>query len=223
LFLGTFCLLFFLPVQFVIVFTNRNWRGRATVELSFLNGWLRREKEIQLQNPTTAGIKTKTVNQGRWFWLQRRTSQKESAPLPGNGGDLRELLDRYRHFGMGITLLSYFLPANYYQWLLVAENLERRGQFSQLSWATRVGSGDPAFTALSVGLLWGLKEACVGYLRSRYEFVQPPEVNVFGNFQAVEWDTAFNCIFRVKLGYIMIAALMVRFRHAWRKGGVENE
>jgi hypothetical protein len=222
LFLGTFCLLFFLPVQFVITYSNENWQGRVMVELSFLNGLLRRKREIQILNPAV-GTKTETVNESRWFWLQKRTSQIKISPLQGNVGGFWEFLDRYRHFGMGITLLSYFLPARYHQWLLVAENLEQRGKFQQLSWVSQVGTGDPALTAVSVGLLWGVKEALIGYLRNRYGFVQPPEVNISGNFQSLRWDTAFNCIFRVKLGYIMIAALMVRIRHAWREGGVGNE
>jgi hypothetical protein len=222
LFLGTFGLFFFLPVKFVIAYTNENWQGRVTVELSFLNGLLKRKRVIQILNPIATGIKTETVDEGRWFWIQKRTSQKKVASLQGKTNGFQVFLDRYRHFGVGITLLSYFLPARYHQWLLVAENLEQRGEFQQLSWVTQVGTGDAALTAAGAGLLWGVKEVLIGHLKSRYVFTQPPEINVFSNFQSVRWNMAFNCIFRVKLGYIMIAALMVRFRHTWRKGGVGN-
>jgi hypothetical protein len=223
LFLGIFCLFFFIPVQFVIAYTNENWRGRATLELSFLNGLLRRKREIQLQIPRAIGIETETAEEGRWFWMQKRTIHRKISPLQGQGSSFWEVLDRYRHFGIGITLLSYFLPAGYHRWLLVAENLEKRGEFYKLTWLSRIGTGDSALTAVSIGLVWGLKTVFIDYLRNRYEFTETPEVNVSGNFQSAGWGTVFNCIFRVKLGYIMIASLMVKLRHAWRKGGVGNE
>jgi hypothetical protein len=228
LFLGTFCLLFFVPVQFEIIYRNENWRARMVAELSFLNGLLKRKTEIRLHSAPTEMKKT-TVNEGRWFWLKKRTSrtevtsQSDSIDFIKIFTGLRQSLERYRHFGLGITLLTYFLPARYHRWILVAENLEKRGTVRQLSWLSRVGTGDPVLTALFTGILWGAQETLVGYLQSRYYFVKPPEVTVSGDFQSSGWDTAFNCIFRVKLGYIMIAALIVRFRHSWRKGGVGSE
>jgi hypothetical protein len=223
LFLGIFCLFFYIPVQFVIAYTNENWRGQITLELSFLNGIIRRKREIHLHVSHAMDIETETADEGRWFWLQKRTSQKNISPLKRQGGSFLEFLDRYRHFGMGMTLLSYFLPASYHRWLLVAENLERRGEFRKLTWLSQVGTGDPALTAVSIGMVWGVKTILIDYLCNRYEFAEPPEIKVSGNFQSVGWGTVFSCIFRVKLGYIMIAALMVKLRHAWRKGGVGNE
>jgi hypothetical protein len=223
LFLGTFCCLFFMPVQFVITYKNKNWPGRVMVELSFLNGLVRRKREIRIMRPKATGVKTKAADEGRWFFWSKRTSQAAVSPLQGNFSGVWELFDRFHHFGMGMTLLSYFLPARYHRWLLVAENLERRGEFRRLSWFTQIGTGDPALTAVGIGVIWGVKETLIGYLQSRYNFMESPEVNVSGNFQSISWGTAFNCIFRAKLGYIMIAALMVRLRHAWRKGGVGNE
>jgi hypothetical protein len=224
LFLGTICLLFFIPVQFVITYTNISSYDRVELELSFLNGLLRLKKEIQIQIAKAAPQKTETVQEGRWFWRRKRTSREAVSPLQDGAAGFWEFLDRYRHFGLGMTLLSYFLPARYHQWLLVAENLERRGEFQRLSWSTQLGTGDPALTAVGIGVVWGVKETLIGYLQSRYGFVRQPEVSVTGNFQNISLDTSFNCIFRVKLGYIMIAALMVRLRHVWRKGGVgKNE
>jgi len=228
LFLATFCVFFFLPVQFHIFFNNENWENTVLFELSFLKGLVNRKKEIRIAETPNGTLKKEVKKQGNWFWFSKRNKQEkpvgqtaEEDQTKPNG--LKEFLDRYRNFGLGMTLLTYFLSAKYYKWLLVAGHLEKRGNFQRFQWSTQIGTGDAALTAMLSGILWTLKTSVTGYLQAKYRFVKQPEVVVTSDFQTPGLKMAFDCIFRVKLGYIIIAAFIAWFRHSWRKGGVGIE
>jgi hypothetical protein len=224
LFLTTFCLFFFLPVNFQIDYRHdRNVQNRLVFELSFLHGWVSRKKEVRIGPVVSAGVRQEEEKEGRWFFLKRRTNREIITPFQGGSGGFWELVERYRNYGLGITFLTYFLPARYQKWLLVAEKLERQGFFQKFSWETRLGTGEAARTAIAAALIRGLQESLVAYLGSKYPFRNRPELAVFPDFESVGLETVFNCIFRIKLGYIIIAALIARFRHPWRKGGVGIE
>ncbi|HEY8464166.1 MAG TPA: DUF2953 domain-containing protein [Bacillota bacterium] len=222
LFLGTFCVFFFLPVEFRITFNNANWENTLKIELSFLKGLVKRQKEIRSAGQPQGTSNQEVIKQGRWFWLKKRSHRERtveaSRRVPLNG--LNEFWDRYRRFGLGLTLLTYFLPAQYHKWLLVADHLENRGYFQSLQWSTQIGTGDSAQTAVLSGLLWAVKTTVTGWLQDKYRFVKQPEVMVYSDYETAGLNMAFNCIFRVKLGYIIIAAFIGRVRHSWRKGGV---
>ncbi|HOJ77769.1 MAG TPA: DUF2953 domain-containing protein [Bacillota bacterium] len=216
LFLSTFIILFFLPVQFRISYRKIKRDDNLVIEMNFLNGLVKRKREVSLLLPTSDGLKQKEEQSGRWFWLK----SKEKKSSVADSRSLRDFLHRYRHFGLGMTLLTYMVPAKYHRWLLVADNLENRGYFQRFSWVTRLGTGNVGTNAILYGLAWGLKSGIVGYLSSKYQFRQPPEIEVIPDYYDISFDTVFDCIFRVKLGYIIIAAFTDRFRHRILKGGV---
>jgi hypothetical protein len=231
LFLGTIVLFFFLPVEFRICYRKTGAEDSLILDMTFLKGLLRRRKVIS----PLSGPDRKEKTFGRWFWLRERQikrkpkisrSESVEAPRPAlekGFRDFQDFLDRYRNFGLGITLLTYFLPAQYHHWLLVTPELERRGYFQRFYWSTQFGTGNPASTALGYGALWGLKSGIGGYLQRKIKFKDPPQLMVVPDFIAVKWDMVFDCIFRIKLGYIIIAALLARFRLRIMKGGVGIE
>jgi hypothetical protein len=224
LFLATFCLFFFLPVNFIIDYRHdRNVRNRLVFELSFFYGWVSRKKEVRIGDAVSAGVPREEEKEGRWFFLKRRTNREIITPFQGGAGGFWEFVARYRHYGLGITFLTYFLPGRYQNWLLVAENLEQQGFFQNFSWETRLGMEDAARTAVAVATIRVIQESLVAYLKSKYPFRRRPTLAVFPDFENAGLETVFNCIFRIKLGYIIIAALVARFRHSWRKGGVGIE
>lgn len=227
LFLATFVIFFFLPVQFHIYLNNENWENSVFFELSFLKGLIQRKKEIRIAETPTGTMRKEVKKQGNWFWFKKNNKQVKpvgrSAAETNKPNGIKEFFDRYRNFGVGMALLTYFLPAKYYKWLMVAGNLEKRGNFQRFQWSTRIGTGDAALTAIFSGMLWAVKTTVTGYLQTKYRFVKQPEVEVLSDFQNSGLKMAFDCIFRVKLGYIMIAAFIARFRHSWRKGGVGIE
>ncbi len=223
LFIGIICLFFFLPVQFRFYYQKVAWDDTLVMEMTFLNGLLKRERKVSLLKPTSEGIKVQEKLSGKWFFKRKKQIIKKVAPYQGNSRGLREFLHRYRHFGLGVTFLSYFIPAHYHHWLLIAERLEKRGSFHRFVWITRLGLGQPAATAVLYGLIWGLKSGIIQTLHQKFRFVKKPEIKVMADYQGVRLDTLFDCIFRVKLGYIIIASFLEYWRHRMMKGGVGIE
>ena len=222
LFLGMFCLLFFVPVQFRIYYQKIASDDHLLLEMTFLNGLLKRSRESSLLRVEPQPLKKKHTL-GRWFFLKKEKRVIQETPYQIKLSDWRQILERYHHYGLGITLLSYFLPAKYHHWLLVAEDLEKRGVFTRFTWQTRLGTGGAAGTAILCGMLWGFKANSLGLLRRKYRFSIKPELRVIPDYREARLDLHFDCIFRVKLGHIIIAALIARFRQRLLKGGVGIE
>ncbi|MCL6590841.1 MAG: DUF2953 domain-containing protein [Firmicutes bacterium] len=240
LFLGTISLFFFLPVDFHFFYQKTGVEDTLILEMVFLKGLLRRRKVLSpKEGPASKNEKTF----GRWFWIRKRQVKAQSAAGPAqesaapgrqreqktvpafweNIERIQQFLGRYRELGLGVTLLSYFLPARYHHWLLVSSELEKKGFFQKFYWSTQFGTGNPVSTALGYGVLWGLKAGISGYLHRKIKFKTPPRLSVVPDFITAKWDTVFDCIFRIKLGYIIIAALIGRFRVRMKEGGVGIE
>jgi Protein of unknown function (DUF2953) len=219
LFLGTFCVLFFLPVQFRIFYQKIDWDDTLILELSFLKGLLKRRRVVSLLqlNPKT---KKREKLFGRWFFFRKAKTQPIAPTAPDNSHRLQDFLDRYQRYGLGVTMMTYFLPAKYQHWILVANDLESRGHFTKLTWITRIGTGDPVSTATLSGVLWGVKSSIFSVLCRLLQFDRAPDIQVIPDFQTSRLDLIFESIFRVKLGYIIIAALIARFRYRMLKGGI---
>lgn len=222
LFIGMICLFFFLPVQFRISYQKVAWDDTLIMEMTFLNGLLKRERKVSLIIPTLEGVKYREKRSGKWLNRKKKQITTKVSPYQGNSRGLREFFHRYQHFGLGMTLFSYFLPARYHHWLLVGEGLEKRGVFHRFVWVTKLGLGQPAATAVLYGAIWGLKSGLVQALYQKFQFAQKPEIKVIADYQSLHLDTLFDCIFRVKLGYIIIASFLAYWRHRM-KGGVVIE
>ena len=223
LFMGMICLFFFVPVQFRLFYQKVAWDDTLIMEMFFLNGLLKRERKVSLIRPTQRGIEVREKLSGKWLFHKEKQIFTRLSPYQGNSRGLREFFHRYQHFGLGMTLFTYFLPARYHHWLLVAERLEKRGAFHRFVWVTKVGLGQPAATAVLFGALWGVKSGLVQALNHKFRFAQKPELKVIPDYQSLSLDTLFDCIFRVKLGYIIIASFLAYWRHRMMKGGVAIE
>ncbi len=220
LFLSVFSVFFFLPVEFRIFYQKVAWDDALVLEMSFLHGLLKRRRAISLLQLTAKGVKLQQKNSGRWFFLRKIRRQKKTTSYQGNSRNWREFFQSYQKWGLGMTLLTYFLPAQYHRWLFVVEDLERRGRFTKFTWITRFGTGNPVSTATIYGVLWGAKSSLLGYLHRKIKFDLRPDIQVIPDFQNLRLDLNFDCIFRVKLGYIIVAAFIAHFRHRMMKGGI---
>lgn len=212
LFLGIVILFFFLPVNFRIYYHKLGRDDLFVFEMTFLKGLLKRRKVISLIKNTPESIHQHQKAFGKWFFFQKVQVEEVDSPYRFNTQGFYEFWQRYQNYGLGITLLTYFLPARYHRWLLVAQRLEKKGHFDRFIWITRLGTQNIAYTSLIYGLLWTLKLGLFNVLHRQYKFKQKPDIQVFYNFQQSQWDTLFDCIFRVKLGYIIIAALIARLQ-----------
>lgn len=109
------------------------------------------------------------------------------------------------------------LPAR--QRFLLATLLGMRFKGESFRWVTRVGTGDPAFTAVAVGLFWGL----VGTLMARVSRqVDLPShgtvIKVLPAYNQPVFETEIKCILSQRVGYIIHAALE-NMHTLWEQGG----
>jgi hypothetical protein len=212
LFLGIIVLFFFLPVNFRIYYHKLGSDDLFVFEMTFLKGLLKRRKVISLLKNTPQYVHKHEKSSGRWFFYHKTQVQEVNSPYQMNARGIHEFWQRYQNYGLGVTLLTYFLPARYHRWLLVAQRLEKKGRFDRFIWITRLGTQNMAYTSVIYGLLWSLKLGIFNGLHSHYQFKREPEIKVIYNFQQSQWDTLFDCIFRVKLGYIIIVAVIARLQ-----------
>lgn len=220
LFLSVICIFFFFPVEFRIFYQKVAWDDALVLEMSFLHGLLKRRRSIHLLQLTPKGIKQQQKISGRWFFLRKNRRLEKIGPYPGNSRNWREFFQRYQEFGLGMSLLTYFLPARYQRWLFVVEDLEGRGYFTKFTWITRFGTGNPVSTATIYGVLWGVKSSLLSFLQRKTKFAVKPDIQIIPDFRDSRLDLNFDCIFRVKLGYIIIAAFVAHFRYRMMKGGI---
>ncbi|OPX83834.1 MAG: hypothetical protein A4E53_04436 [Pelotomaculum sp. PtaB.Bin104] len=86
----------------------------------------------------------------------------------------------------------------------------------RLTWRTELGTGDPAQTGLLIGLAWGVKGFILTVV---YHLLTPggapPVVEISPSFQKACFKTAFDCVFEVRLGYLLITgfkALVIKYK-----------
>lgn len=94
--------------------------------------------------------------------------------------------------------------------------LLRRVHLRRLHWKTNMGAGDPSHTGFLIGLVWGVKGLLLTFV---YRLLSPggvrPVVVVTPNFENACFNTMLDCIFEVRIGYIIVTgfkALFLRFK-----------
>jgi hypothetical protein len=95
---------------------------------------------------------------------------------------------------------------------------------TELQWNTRIGIGDAADTAVSVGVLWGLKTNLLGFLFKylTLDAETKPKLSVDPQFNRTHFSTMMMCIVRVRLGYAILAGLLFLVRIMRMKGGTKT-
>lgn len=79
-----------------------------------------------------------------------------------------------------------------------------------LSWTTSFGLGDPAYTGMVTGMLWGIKGFIFRVFRSNVgAMLKPPEFSVVPCFNDTCFKLDFNCIFDLRIGHIIITGLQI--------------
>jgi len=80
-----------------------------------------------------------------------------------------------------------------------------RSSCKQLHWETEVGFQDYALTGVAVGLTWAGKGAVLGYMSRSMRIEQNNvRVNVIPRFGKSCLSSCFHCIFKSRLGHIIV-------------------
>lgn len=77
----------------------------------------------------------------------------------------------------------------------------------KLEWSSEFGTADAAHTGVIAGLVWSLKSAVFTAISAYTHLETKPHIHVRPNYQKAFFRTLFDCIFEIRIGYIMIAGL----------------
>ncbi|MFD0680972.1 MULTISPECIES: DUF2953 domain-containing protein [unclassified Paenibacillus] len=106
----------------------------------------------------------------------------------------------------------------FHQWLL---NTLGHIHCTRVVWKTSVGVGDAAETALTTGMVWGLKTSLLGFVFRFIKLDTRPELMVEPKFNEVKFSTEVLCLARIRLYYIMLAGFhllvrIIKVKDGWR-------
>ncbi|TDF99299.1 DUF2953 domain-containing protein [Paenibacillus piri] len=89
-------------------------------------------------------------------------------------------------------------------------------------WKTEVGLGDAAETAMTTGLVWGLKTSLLGFIFRFIKLDVTPEINVVPLFNQVKFFTDVIWTARIRFFYVMLAGILLLYRILKVKGGLKT-
>lgn len=175
----------FLPLSIRVRFVKDGCDDRFSLVFSILGGIIRYSKKF----PITG--RERKERAGR-----KRRLGKKSKPDKGKG----KLPGGLPPFASMLKMITMFLRIN--MWLV------RHVTCTRLIWRTRLGFEDAALTGIGGGVLWGIKGFFLSiFKRSINAGKCKAEINVTPVFGEEEIITRLDCIFKLPLGYIIIAGL----------------
>lgn len=128
--------------------------------------------------------------------------------------DRKYIVNRYEK---SKELVGHVLGFN--RWLM---STLKRTHCSQISWVTDVGLDDAAETAITTGMIWGIKTSILGILFNQIKLEAQPQLAVVPHFNHAQFRTSFECIIKIRLGYAMLAGLHLLVRIYKVKGGIRT-
>ncbi|MDF2717889.1 MAG: hypothetical protein K0R28_4814 [Paenibacillus sp.] len=93
---------------------------------------------------------------------------------------------------------------------------------TEISWVTRVGLGDAADTAVTTGVVWGLKTSLLGFLFRYIRLEAKPVLSVQPQFNRMQFSTEGMFVLEIKAGYALYAVFMLLYRILRVKGGLKT-
>jgi hypothetical protein len=93
---------------------------------------------------------------------------------------------------------------------------------SRFYWKTSIGVGDAAETALTTGMVWGLKTSMMGFLFRFIKLDARPEISVKPQYNKMEFSTEVLLMVRIRLFYVAGAGIRLLYRIIKIKGGLKT-
>lgn len=95
-----------------------------------------------------------------------------------------------------------------------------RVHMTDLSWSTRVGIGDAAYTAVLIGWVWSIKSIIIGYLSYQIHFEQTPKLQVVPVWEdEMEFQTELDWKLKIRITAVLIAGITLLTRVLQVEGG----
>lgn len=191
----TLGLISLISLEFRVSYLKKRSNDELIITVQALHGWLVYKFEVPSIHWS---------NQG-WipFWhLVTELENRWGEPIAEE--TLRIESSKLRRFW---PVLKYFLP-KYWEVFRLLHEFFGGVKLTHLRWITEFGSDDPAETGLTTGCLWALKGWIWANLRrSVMVNVRRPVFIVRPMFQSPRFNLDFDCIFKVRLGHIIITGI----------------
>jgi hypothetical protein len=129
---------------------------------------------------------------------------------------LESIADKYRTFKI---LVQNFVGFD--KWL--TDTLSH-AKCTELQWVTRIGLGDAPNTAISVGVIWGLKTNLLGYITKHITLDSDiqPHLAVDPQFNQSHFSTMVISMIHIRLAYVVLAGFWFVVRLLRTKGGLKT-
>jgi hypothetical protein len=92
----------------------------------------------------------------------------------------------------------------------------------QLKWDTRVGVGEAVETAITTGMLWGVKTSLLGYAFKYIRLETKPNITVSPQFNALHFSSELTCTVKIRVFHVLQAGAMLLVRVFKVKGGFKT-
>lgn len=137
---------------------------------------------------------------------------------PGPPFTVADFTTRVREFGLGVALLSLFVPPDYTRWVASFSMTRSQTRCVTLDWVTRLGVGDAALTAVSTGVAYSLIGVVLAYIQSNVDFARcRRRITVLPSYGEACLETSVNCILDLKVGNIIFAGFRNYLLHLLRR------
>ncbi|NMB39318.1 MAG: DUF2953 domain-containing protein [Firmicutes bacterium] len=137
---------------------------------------------------TSASFSNRLAN----YWLTR-SGQKKDAQKKSLFGQFADVMEHFLKSPV-IKYLVMFAPS---RWRFPVE-------IGMLELKFRYSTGDAALTSIACGLIWCCIAGIFTYINDRFIFFSKPLIKIIPLFGPVSADIYFHCIFRIRLGHIII-------------------
>ena len=89
------------------------------------------------------------------------------------------------------------------------QSITKRGlKLQHFYWETEYGLDDAALTGVLYGFIWQGKSALLFILNKTMQIKCKPKIKIFPEFNRYLFKTELNCIFKVRVGYIIIISMV---------------
>jgi hypothetical protein len=93
---------------------------------------------------------------------------------------------------------------------------------TRLFWKTEVGVGDAAETALTTGMIWGLKTSLLGVVFRFIKLAARPQLHVAPFFNETKFSTQLLILAQIRFFYIVVAGIRLLYRIVKVKNGLKT-
>lgn len=193
----------FSDIKLRVRFSRVGGDDQITVDVKALYGLLRPRYSVPMLNWNENGLQVKTESAGA---TNRQKTNNQKLTITRDW--VEAFFDRAR------AMLAYTVKLT--EW---GKNVMARVRCTEVRWDTQVGLGDAADTAITTGIVWGLKTSLLGYLFRHVRLKTKPLLHVQPQFNRMQFETKAVFQFKIKTVFAVYAGFLLVHRILRVKGG----